>query len=279
MTCIYNIVKTRCRLVSSLHLEGYYCQAHYTHLSLPDPVDLDSAIMATTPLFSEPTLYTISDLKSDPSLVSQITDLINEAFSRSKKADPVKWRQGERRRFPNDELYFEMLGTDGIAAIIFDITEEKRKVVAVAAAVPWQGGWKKEGAGSEEGWEIKAVAVDADAKYLRRGLAVRLYAFLEQHLILKSKTLGMSTTGRKFGSTDQLALWILAAECINGPYWRKRGYELVRQETAEPPTWGVLTSFEMIVLRKDIPFELAEKGASFVAKPVDQSTRQEIAVN
>ena len=235
--------------------------------------------MAVTPLFSEPTLYTVSGLESDPSLVSQITDLINEAFSRSKKADPVKWRQGERRRFPSDDLYFEMLGKEGVAATIFDITEEKRKVVAVAAAVPWEGGWKKEGAGVEEGWEIKAVAVDADARYLRQGLAVRLYGFLEQHLLLKSKQQGISTTGRKFASTDRLTLWILAAECINGPYWRKRGYELVRQETAEPPTWGVLTSFEMIVLRKDIPFELTETDASSVATPVDQPARQEITVN
>lgn len=212
-------------------------------------------------------------------MVSQITDLINEAFSRSKKADPVKWRQGERRRFPNDDLYFEMLGTEGVVAVIFDITEEKRKVVAVAAAVPWQGGWKKEGAGVEEGWEIKAVAVDADARYLRRGLAVQLYAFLEQHLLLKSKRLGVSTTGRKFDSIDQLTFWILAAECINGPYWRKRGYDLVRQETAQSPTWGVLTSFEMIVLRKDIPFALAETGGLSVVGPIDEAARQEFAVN
>lgn len=210
--------------------------------------------------FSEPTLYTISELESDPRLVTQITDLINEAFSRSKKPDPVKWRAGERRRFPNNDLYFEMLGTEGIAAVIFDTTEEKRKVVAVAGVIPWQGGWENEGAGTEEGWEIKAVAVNADAKYLRQGLAVQLYAFLEQHVLAKSKQLGVSTTGRKFNSTDILTFWILAAECINGPYWRKRGYQLVRKQIAKPPTWGVLTSFEMIVLRKDVPFELAETG-------------------
>ena len=224
-------------------------------------------------------MYTVSALESDPSLVSQITDLINDAFTRSKKSDPVKWRQGERRRFPNNDLYFEMLGTEGVAAVIFDNTDEKRKVVAVAGAIPWQGGWKKEGAGVEEGWEIKAVAVDGDARYLRRGLAVRLYTFLEQHLILKSKQLGISTTGRKFSSTDRLTLWILAAECINGPYWRKRGYELVRKDIAESPTWGVLTTFQMIVLRKDIPFKLTETKPTSIAKQVDEPARSEVAVN
>ncbi|KAF1931297.1 uncharacterized protein M421DRAFT_56708 [Didymella exigua CBS 183.55] len=235
--------------------------------------------MATTPSFSEPTLYTVSDLKSDPSLVTQITELVNDAFSRSKKSDLVKWRQGEQRRFPNDDLYFDMLGTEGVIAVICDITEEKRKVVAVASAVPWKGGWNKEGAGVEEGWEVKAVAVDGDTRYMRRGLAVQLYAFLEQHLIFESKQLGVSTIGRRFNSTDRLTLWILAAECINGPYWRRRGYELVRQEIAEPPTWGVLTSFSMIVLRKDIPFELAETELSPVAKKVDASARQGVVVN
>lgn len=215
-------------------------------------------IMDTDPSFSKPNLYTASDLELNPSLVSEITDLINDAFTRSKKPDPVKWRQGERRRFPTDDLYFEMLGNEGVVAVIFDNTDEKPKIVAVAAAVPWQGGWKNEGAGIEEGWEIKAVAVDGSARYLRRGLAVQLYAFLERHLVLKSQHLGVSTTGRAFNPTDRLTLWILAAECINGPYWRKRGYELVRKDIAETPTWGVLTNFEMIVLRKHIPFELKE---------------------
>lgn len=274
-----NITKTQCRFVRWLYLKRYCCQADYPNLRLPDQIVFERTIMATVPSFSQPTLCTISDLESDPSLVSQITDLINDAFSRSKKADPVKWRQGERRRFPTNDLYFEMLGTDGIAAVIFDTTEEKRKVVAVAAAVPWQGGWKKEGAGVEEGWEIKAVAVDGDARYLRQGLAVRLYTFLEQYLTLKSKQLGVSTTGRKFDCTDRLTLWILAAECINGPYWRKRGYQLVRKDIAETPTWGVLTSFEMIVLRKDIPFELAETGPSSAVDTVDELARKEVVVN
>lgn len=234
--------------------------------------------MATTPSFSEPILYTVSDLESDPSLVTEITDLINDAFTRSKKPDPVKWSQGERRRFPNNDLYFEMLGTEGVAAVIFDVSTEARKVVAVAAAVPWQGGWKKEGAGVEEGWEIKAVAVDGDANYLRRGLAMQLYAFLEQHLVLKSKQLGVSTIGRKFNSTDRLTLWILAAECINGPYWRNRGYELVRKDIAEPPTWGVLTNFEMIVLRKNVPFELAKAASSPESQKINEPVRHEVVV-
>jgi hypothetical protein len=198
----------------------------------------------------------------------------------------VKWRQGERRRFPTNELYFEMLGSDGVVAVIFDSSSqdgEGDKVVAVAAAVPWGGGWKKEGAGVEEGWEIKAVAVNGDKKYLGRGLALQLYASLEQKLVARSKRLGVSSIGRRFEQNDRLTLWILAAECINGVYWRKRGYELVRKDVALPPTWGVQTSFEMIVLRKDVPFELPASGLTTsidsMTTKVDASVGQEVEVN
>lgn len=205
---------------------------------------------------SAPTIYTRADLESDQGLVTQITRLINDAFTRSKKSDLVKWGANPRVRFTDSHMYFDMLGSEGVVAAIFDEDTADRRLVAVAGAIPWQGGWKNEGAGIEEGWEIKAVAVDGDAKYLRRGLAVQLYNALQEHLLLESKQSGISTTKRKFNQQDQLTLWILAAECINGVYWRKKGFELVRKDVVEAPTWGVLTEFEMIVLRKDIPFEL-----------------------
>ncbi|KAF9697806.1 hypothetical protein EKO04_004223 [Ascochyta lentis] len=206
---------------------------------------------------SAPTLYTPSDLKNDPELVNEITNLVNDAFYRSKLADPVKWRQARGRRFPTNDLYFEMLGQEGVVVAIFDNDAGRRKVVAVAAAVPWEGGWKKEGAGVEDGWEIKAVAVDGSAQYLRRGLAVKMYSFLEQCLVSRTRESGLSTTGRRLAEEDHLTFWILAAECINGVYWKKRGYEIVRQDTYGPPTWGCQTSFEMIVLRKNVPLTTA----------------------
>ncbi|KAJ8116153.1 hypothetical protein OPT61_g2361 [Boeremia exigua] len=211
--------------------------------------------MAISSTLSPPTLYTLPDLQSNPNLTTKITNLINTAFARSKKPDPIKWGKNPKTRFPTHASYFDMLGSEGIVALLYDEDTAERKVVATAAAIPWQGGWKHEGAGDEEGWEIKAVAVDEDARYLRRGLAVQLYAFLEQCLVLKAKELGVSTTGQRFGQTDRLTIWILAAECINGAYWRRKGYEVVRREAVEAPTWGVLTGFEMVVLRKDVEFE------------------------
>jgi hypothetical protein len=216
--------------------------------------------MTSTPWLSTPIYYTRAYLQTDPTLTTKITCLVNDAFARSKKSDPEKWGESPEIRFPDNDSYFNMLGDEGIVAMTFDENTKDRKVVAVAAAIPWQGGWKKEGAGVEEGWEIKAVAVDGDARYLRQGLAVQLYGFLEKALITISKKLGVSTTGRPFNQNDELPFWILAAECINGVYWRKKGYEFVRKDVCEAPTWGVLTSVEIVALRKVVPFEYSKGG-------------------
>jgi hypothetical protein len=206
----------------------------------------------TSPALSPPTLFTPDDLKSRPALSDDITDLINDAFNRSKLPDPEKWEGAHRKRFPTHESYFEMLGEQGVVTAIFDDT----RVVAVAAAVPWAGGWKKEGAGVEEGWEIKAVAVHGDARYLHRGLAVQLYTFLEQYLIKQERSRLLEVSGQGRTLTGNVVLWILAAECINGSYWRKRGYRELRRDTYGSGTWGCLTSFEMVVLQKELTFDV-----------------------
>ncbi|KAL1605143.1 hypothetical protein SLS60_004686, partial [Paraconiothyrium brasiliense] len=146
-----------------------------------------------SPTFSHPELFTPADLKSKPTLIDDITALINDAFVRSKLPDPEKWEGAHRKRFPTHESYFEMLGEEGIMTAIFD----DRKLVAVAAAVPWKGGWKKEGVNTEEGWEIKAVAVHGDAKYLHRGLAVQLYTSIEQYLIKEERSRLLATNGQE----------------------------------------------------------------------------------
>ncbi|KAF9737728.1 hypothetical protein PMIN06_002348 [Paraphaeosphaeria minitans] len=208
--------------------------------------------MMSSPVLSPPTLFTPADLKSKTTLLDNITELINDAFTRSKGLDPEKWEGAHRKRFPTLESYFEMLGEEGIITAIFD----HDRIVAVAAAVPWTGGWKKEGAGVEKGWEIKAVAVHGDTKYLHRGLAVQLYTSLEQYLIQQERTKILKTKEVERAMTGHVSLWILAAECINGAYWRKRGYREVRRDTCGPSTWGCLTSFEMVVLQKELTFDL-----------------------
>ena len=241
--------------------------------------------MMTTKL-SPPTLFTPSELKSNPTLSKSITQLVNDAFYRSYERDTVKWDNSESRFSDEEGLHMLLSGEGSVIALMFDDAasadengsinggngsisgegsssdgKESRKVVACASLVPWKGGWEKECAHTETGWEIKIVCVDGDPKYHHRGLAVQLLNFLEQYLIVR-ETIQREQKGLQ--GQRVLSLWILAAECLNGAYWRKRGYEVVRKKTWGPGTWSCKTSFEMVVLRRNVTFGFG--GGSAVRK-------------
>ena len=155
-----------------------------------------------------------------------------------------------------------------------NIPLESRKIIACAAAVPWKGGWAKEGAETESGWEVKAVCVSGEEQYARRGLAVRVMGKLEEELVRRrreeversgtsrSNGDGSGESGDGSGDGDRgdgkgkLVLWILAAECINGAYWRKRGYREVRRKTEGVGVWSCKTSFDMVVFRREVEFDV-----------------------
>jgi GNAT superfamily N-acetyltransferase len=238
-------------------------------------------ISMATPNLSAPVLARAADLKSDLELTAQIVDLINDAFKRSKQLDPEKW-SSEKPRFPTPEAYLDLLVEQAVVAMVFDrgashnnsnslsvesksqsATQDQRAtsgaVVACAAAVPWRGGYMKEGASQEEGWEIKAVAVSGDPKYARKGLAVQTMASLEKYLVELSKSSLQANLSKEstLGKQCRLALWVLAAECINGAYWRKRGYSEVRRSTEGEGTWNCKTSFDLVVYRRVVEVNTA----------------------
>lgn len=225
---------------------------------------------------SPPTLSRPSDFRANSELRQNVIDLVNAAFHRSKATDPQRW-SNETLRFPDEEMFFGMLGSEGAMALVFDEVvaangaqvegvrmEGERKVVACAALVPWKGGWHAEGAGKEEGWEMKIVCVHSGEGYLKRGLATQVTRKLEQWIIEKEKTrmrsIGNSEGGVKNEGNGKgngkVKLWILAAECLNGDYWRRKGYVEVRRKTEGAGTWSCKTSFEMVVFRKEIEFDL-----------------------
>jgi hypothetical protein len=212
-----------------------------------------------SPRLSDPNFLTRADIQGDCTLTSQIRDLVNAAFLRSEQTEVGKWG---RLRFEQPHELFDMLGRDGVMSVIYDLEgravgggSNAGMVVACAAALPWAGGFTREGQGVEEGYEIKTVCVNGDAKYAKRGLAVQVVAHLEDHL------LAQELSGRREGkggskneqSLAHLTLWIQASESLNGVYWRKRGFLEVRRHTAGPGVWGCKKTFEMVVFRKDIP--------------------------
>ncbi|KAH7109464.1 hypothetical protein B0J11DRAFT_545102 [Dendryphion nanum] len=231
-----------------------------------------------TPQLSATTLYTSADLKSRPDLTRAIISVANIAFRRPKFFDPDRWYLPPdprcSTRFPDVDEYTSMIGPLGSIAVIFDQSPEAQKdigdgrlaegrVVAGAAILPWPTQWAREnvgvGDGEEIGWEVKAVFVDE--RYLKTGLAGRLVQFLENHLVERmradltrqSKDVGGNGNVKESGI---LTLWIIAAECLNGVYWGKRGFREIRRVTQGEGVWGCKMSFELLVLRKDAEFDV-----------------------
>ena len=239
---------------------------------------------ATQPNFTEPIFLTFDDLCANSKLTDQIAILCNAAFTRPKSLNPAKW-EVPAIRFPDTQTLLDMVGKDGIMAIILDESwvsgddedirvevgggeggEVKRgKLVVTTTIVPWAGGQDKEGAGTEPGYEMKAVCVDGDARYLRKGLAIKVMDALENYIIeVERKQMRhkgddadakQPNCAMKDGNKRVLTLWILAAEDLVGSYWRKTGYENVRSAIYSG-IWGCRTSFELMVLKKEVEYSL-----------------------
>lgn len=219
-----------------------------------------------TPHLSNPVILARSNLTTNPALKTHLEDFISDAFLRSQLPWPERWDFTLRRFRPGTDLV-DMLGGEGLLCVIYDDNEEGPKieqgtgrVVACAAAIPWQGGWMKEGKGVEEGWEIKTVCVSGEERYAGKGLAIKVMSVLEENVIRRelartaaSDAADHTVGDTKTSETGAFTFWVLLADCINGPYWKKRGYKEVRRSTVGEGTWGCKTAFDMVTSRKVVP--------------------------
>lgn len=231
----------------------------------------------SAPRLTSPILLSLDDLTSNIELTSHIAALVNAAFVRAHSRNPEKW-DVLVQRFPTTQHLLDTVGTSGVVAVILDEsrTEDtsikaqdetgvtrKGEIIACAIALPWSGGWENEGAATETGWEYKAVCVDGDARYLKKGVAARILQALDDCLVLKEKERLRKCTADARGQESEsdtskkalLNLWVLTADCLNGDYWRKKGYTEVRRKTWSG-LWHCKTSFDLLVLRRDVEFEI-----------------------
>ncbi|EUC44836.1 hypothetical protein COCMIDRAFT_5880 [Bipolaris oryzae ATCC 44560] len=221
----------------------------------------------TTPSLSlllQPTLYTSPTIKSTPHLSTALTSLINSAFYRSASSN-ANWNTSIPRFDSADELC-KMVGDEGsVIAVLYssraktkaeesrekddggeeeeEEEEGEREIVACAAAIPWKGGWHREGSCTESGWEVKTVCVAEG--YVGRGLASRLVEFLGGYLCARRKL--------EEKEEGKVTLWLLVADDLNGAYWRRRGWEEVRRRREGKGVWGCKGEFDMVVLRREFP--------------------------
>lgn len=148
-----------------------------------------------------------------------------------------------------------MIGDDrSVVAVLYSSSRETKaeddggegEIVACAAAVPWKGGWHREGSSAEDGWEIKTVCVHEG--YVGRGLASQLVQFLGDYLCTHACVKEGDDGGKGKG---KMTLWLLVADDLNGAYWRRRGWQEVRRRTEGKGVWGCKGEFDMVVLRRE----------------------------
>ncbi|KAL1610153.1 hypothetical protein SLS60_001818 [Paraconiothyrium brasiliense] len=225
----------------------------------------------TPPIFLTP-----RDLQTNSTLTQHLVDLCNEAFSRSSLNNPEKWTYRPASRFPNtQQLLTEFAASESTIAVVLDESDmnqealveipsgngetRKGRLIACAGVAPWKGGWQSKDPGEEKGWEVKTVCVDKAPMYAKKGLAVELLGTLEEMVVEKEREKLRSLQPEKGpqdnGTRPVISLWITCAECVNGNYWRKRGFKEIRRQTYYG-IWGCKTSFEMLDLKRDIEFDL-----------------------
>jgi hypothetical protein len=211
---------------------------------------------------SAPTIVTLHDLTNNPAFTSALTTFIVNVFDNQTR-DPELFDLSILR-FDSPKELLDELGASGIMCVIFDRDEEGPsigdgkggRIVACVGAIPWDGS-------DEGGWELKTVCVDWHEKYAKKRLAIRTVECLGRYLAklpteeVNPKSVTDSMGGMRDASVDSrtLTLWIRTEECLNGEYWRRRGFTEI-QRTAISGIWAIKTgvSIEMAILRKDLSF-------------------------
>ncbi|KAF2110870.1 hypothetical protein BDV96DRAFT_583078 [Lophiotrema nucula] len=217
-------------------------------MASPQPVDTPQSIGSPTSTGSNESpierefrqyLYSAEQIKSDAPLAAALTDLINDRFASNKTPNPDKW-DDRALRFSDVNQIHEMLGHTGVFSVVYD----NDTVVACAGAIPWKGGMPGLRGPHDEGWEVKTVATKQG--YSKQGLATRCIAGLEAYL----KQLQPTHDNRQEGKI--LKTWIQAADCLNGAYWRRRGYREVALVEQPVGIWGSKTGFKLLVAVKEL---------------------------
>jgi hypothetical protein len=90
-------------------------------------------------------------------------------------------------------------------------------------------------------WEIKAVATRNTPETRGKGLASRCIAALQQRVFDLYPMAGKGCL-----------LWIITSEAQNGPYWRRRGFEVVLSEIKPKGFWGSYEPFTFLTLVKRV---------------------------
>lgn len=185
------------------------------------------------------TIYTPTQIASDPALVTSLRTLINHAFSFSHEKHGAM--PGTIDRLQSPQQLLSELGSDDSATFTYVLTSASSgQVLATAGGQRWtgkiapveplpgnKGSFTRYGAESEDAdqWELRIMAVDPSLQ--RQGLAAWLMRKVEEEIRRRWEERG----GKK-----GLVLLLTTLKEINGEFYARRGYA-VDYETRFPPGW------------------------------------------
>jgi hypothetical protein len=188
----------------------------------------------------QPLLYHASAIRADSNLASALRSFINEGYRYLSPESAKNWSTvygGDR--LPNPDSIHQVLGDDGLLAVVFDGVTP----VACAAAQRWKHDHEGYAEPNEDGWEILMVTTHVDS--MRRGLAGRCVDALVGDLVRQARD-DQSRNGQA-----PLKVWVHAVEDLNGPYWRKKGWKEVRSYTRPAGHWGSKNGYCLLVLLQE----------------------------
>lgn len=203
---------------------------------------------SSTPL--QPRIHSVSAIRCDPALEQTIRSFVNEGYKYIAPKDASGWESDTFDRLPTADSINRELGEDGFFAVMYDPNDDT-KPIACAATTRWKCDLEGGGVG-DEGWEIKTVT--ARAGWMRGGFAGRCVDAIVKELQRQSRESVEFQHQCKGSNERKLKVWIQAVECVNGAYWKKKGWTDVRAYEKPVGHWGSKEGYRLLVLLQE--FEL-----------------------
>jgi GNAT superfamily N-acetyltransferase len=186
-------------------------------------------------------LHHASEIRADTTLANILTTFVNKGYRYFTPETALRWNRSAMggERLKDSAAIHDTIGHDGMFAVAYD-ARDGTTPLACAAARQWTHDLEGVSAAGEKGWEVVTVTTRAD--WMRRGLAGQCIDALVEELIRRA---------REDGSDERLQVWVHVVECLNGAYWRKKGWAEVRTYEKPAGHWGSKFGYRLLVLRRD----------------------------
>jgi hypothetical protein len=162
-----------------------------------------------------------------------------------------RWNPTYSDRLPNPDSIKEVIGDDGVFAVIYQPHDESIPI-ACAAFKPWKGDYGGYMEPRAVGWEV--LTVTTRVRWMRRGITRRYVDALIEDLVERARKT------EKGNSNAKVQIWIHAVEDLNRAYWKKQGWAEMRSYQRLAGELGSIEGYKLLVLLQE--FDTRWRGMS-----------------